>query len=126
MSGLLDASAYTTPAYSTAAQAALDFTPINHICSALNAFHSYAETPNIQVRSHHFCRHSVHPTKGLFHQCIIYDSNAPDARLIGIEYLVNEETFKSLPAEGNLAPTALTRSLCWRREENVAFAQIRG
>ena len=27
----------------------------------------------------------------LFHQCIIYDSDEPTARLIGIEYIVSEE-----------------------------------
>jgi hypothetical protein len=30
------------------------------------------------------------------HQCIIYDSNGPGARLIGIEYVVPAEVFKAL------------------------------
>ncbi|KAK4054021.1 hypothetical protein OIO90_003666 [Microbotryomycetes sp. JL221] len=34
-----------------------------------------------------------------FRQCIIYDSPGPDARLIGIEYVVEEDVFESLPQE---------------------------
>lgn len=32
-------------------------------------------------------------------QCIIYDSNKADARLIGIEYIISKDLFKQLPAE---------------------------
>jgi hypothetical protein len=34
-----------------------------------------------------------------FYQCVIYDGNAADARLIGVEYIVSERIFKSLPEE---------------------------
>jgi Protein of unknown function (DUF1264) len=40
-----------------------------------------------QVEAHHFCTHLTPD----FHQCIIYDSDAPDAKLIGIEYIVSEK-----------------------------------
>lgn len=33
------------------------------------------------------------------HQCVIYDSDKPNARLIGIEYIVTEKLFKTLPEE---------------------------
>ena len=33
------------------------------------------------------------------HQCVIYDSDKPNARLIGIEYIVTEKIFKELPEE---------------------------
>ena len=39
------------------------------------------------VEAHHFCKHLSHD----FHQCIIYDSEKPDAKLIGIEYIVTEK-----------------------------------
>jgi hypothetical protein len=32
-------------------------------------------------------------------QCIIYDSDKADARLIGIEYVIDESIFKTLPTE---------------------------
>ena len=33
------------------------------------------------------------------HQCVIYDSNKPGARLIGIEYIIREERFRRLPGD---------------------------
>lgn len=33
------------------------------------------------------------------HQCLIFDSDTPGARLIGIEYVIPEETFVALPDE---------------------------
>ena len=34
-----------------------------------------------------------------FRQCIIYDSDKPDARLIGIEYIISRRLFQTLPEE---------------------------
>jgi hypothetical protein len=34
-----------------------------------------------------------------FQQCAVYDSEKPDARLIGIEYVVSEKLFDTLPPE---------------------------
>ena len=39
------------------------------------------------VEAHHFCKHVSED----FHQCIIYDSGEPDAKLIGIEYIASEK-----------------------------------
>lgn len=63
------------------------------------------------LEAHHYCTHLTHE----FHQCIIYDSDQPNAKLIGIEYIVSEKVstvqladaradrtkqiFDSLPAE---------------------------
>lgn len=32
-------------------------------------------------------------------QCVIYDSDQPDARLIGVEYIISRRLFESLPEE---------------------------
>lgn len=32
-------------------------------------------------------------------QCVIYDSDAPDARLIGIEYIISRRMYEELPEE---------------------------
>ena len=48
-----------------------------------------------QVIAHHFCSHVSEE----MHQCVIYDSNEPGARLIGIEYIVTKEIFENLPDE---------------------------
>lgn len=69
--------------------------PIEAISTYLNGFHFYADDLGRQVEASHFCSHLTHD----FHQCVIYDSNAPDARLIGIEYIVSAEKFATLPEE---------------------------
>ena len=45
------------------------------------AFHNYASDPHRHILAHHFCSH----VSAEMHQCIIYDSNQPNARLMGIE-----------------------------------------
>ena len=61
----------------------------------LNGFHFYADDMGRQVEASHFCIHLRHD----LHQCVIFDSNKPDARLIGIEYIITAERFQSLPIE---------------------------
>lgn len=51
------------------------------------AFHNYASEPHRHVLAHHFCSH----VSAEMHQCIIYDSNQPNARLMGIESDDREE-----------------------------------
>lgn len=48
-----------------------------------------------QVVAHHFCSH----VSGDMRQCIIYDSNKADAKLIGIEYIISRKLFETLPME---------------------------
>jgi len=67
--------------------------PIGAINMYLNGFHFYADDMGRQIEAHHFCHH----VNEEFFQCVIYDGNSTDARLIGIEYIVSERIFKSLP-----------------------------
>lgn len=46
-----------------------------------------------QVEAHHFCSHQNEEMR----QCLIYDSPESDGRLIGVEYLVSEKLFMTLP-----------------------------
>lgn len=66
--------------------------PLEAMSTYLNGFHFYADDMGRQVEATHFCIHLQHD----LHQCVIFDSNAPDAKLIGIEYIISEERFKSL------------------------------
>jgi Protein of unknown function (DUF1264) len=66
--------------------------PISAINMYLNGFHFYADDMGRQVEAHHFCHH----VNEEFFQCVIYDGNMTDSRLIGIEYIVSERIFKSL------------------------------
>ncbi|KAL7420718.1 hypothetical protein Q5752_004669 [Cryptotrichosporon argae] len=87
--------AYHSSAYAAAGEAIMSFTPINQIHQQLCALHVYAHDPSRSVRAHHFC---THLRKDL-HQCVVYDSDRKDARLIGVEYLVPESVFLTLPEE---------------------------
>jgi hypothetical protein len=69
--------------------------PLAAMSTWLNGFHMYADDMGRQVEAHHFCIHLKHD----LHQCVIFDSNRPDARLIGIEYIISEERFRQLPEE---------------------------
>jgi hypothetical protein len=78
----------------TAADAVQAKRPIDAMSEYLNGFHFYADDMGRQVEANHFCTHLTED----FHQCVIYDSNLSNAKLIGIEYIVSERVFKTLPA----------------------------
>ena len=69
--------------------------PIAAMSTYLNGFHMYADHMGRQVEASHFCIHLHHD----LHQCVIFDRNAPDARLIGIEYIISEKRFRELPED---------------------------
>ncbi|KAG8960798.1 hypothetical protein FRC03_006121 [Tulasnella sp. 419] len=68
------------------------FQPINNIHQHLAGYHCYAEDRTRIVEAHHYCAH----TSADGFQCVIYDSPDPNARLIGVEYVVSERIFKAL------------------------------
>ncbi|XP_017222200.1 oil body-associated protein 1B [Daucus carota subsp. sativus] len=77
----------------TATAAIQGFGPINKIHQHLCAFHFYGHDMSRQVEAHHFCAHQNEEMR----QCLIYDSPNKDARLIGLEYIVSENLFMTLP-----------------------------
>ncbi|KAJ5107153.1 hypothetical protein N7456_003828 [Penicillium angulare] len=79
----------------TGAAIVQDFTPIKQICAHLNAFHVYADDPTRCVEANHYCTHLTEDVR----QCLIYDSPAANARLIGVEYLISPLVYETLPSE---------------------------
>jgi hypothetical protein len=69
--------------------------PLRSIHAHVCGFHFYNGEMNRQVIAHHFCSHQNEEVL----QCVIYDSDKPDARLIGIEYIISERLFATLPEE---------------------------
>ena len=69
------------------------FAPVNNICEHVAGFHFYSGDIKRQIVAHHFC--SV--INEDFRQCLIYDSNEKKAKLIGVEYIISEKLYKSLP-----------------------------
>ncbi len=62
-----------------------------HVCG----FHFYNGDMKRQLRAEHYCSHLNEDVL----QCVIYDSEGKNARLIGIEYIISEALFKQLPEE---------------------------
>lgn len=69
--------------------------PLDAMSTYLDGLHMYADDTGRQVHAAHFCIHLEHD----LHQCVIFDRNARDARLIGIEYIISEDRFRALPDE---------------------------
>ena len=63
--------------------------PLRSIHAHVCGFHFYNGEPKRQVIAHHYCSHRGEE----FLQCVIYDSDKPNARLIGIEYIISESCF---------------------------------
>ncbi|KAA8895273.1 hypothetical protein FN846DRAFT_970342 [Sphaerosporella brunnea] len=79
----------------TGASMVQDFTPLKNICAYLNAFHIYQSDPSRLVEAQHYCSHISNDVR----QCLIYDSGAPNARLIGVEYMISKELYETLEPE---------------------------
>lgn len=61
-----------------------------HVCG----FHFQSGDLKRALRVEHYCSH-VNPD---VFQCVIYDSDQANARLIGVEYIISEALFRALPA----------------------------
>ncbi|CAL0333098.1 unnamed protein product [Lupinus luteus] len=77
----------------TASAAIQNFAPVNKIHQHLCAFHFYSDDMTRQVEAHHFCGHQNEEMR----QCLIYDSNETNAKLIGLEYIISDNLFFTLP-----------------------------
>jgi hypothetical protein len=67
--------------------------PIEAINAYLDGFHFYNGHQKIQMESHHYC--SILNDDLI--QCVIYDGNVKDSKIMGVEYIVSEKLFKGLP-----------------------------
>jgi hypothetical protein len=69
--------------------------PVEALNAYMDGFHFYNGNMAGQMEAHHYC--------GLLNeevtQCVIYDGNGKDAKLMGVEYIVSEKLFKGLPPE---------------------------
>lgn len=72
-----------------------DRPPIRALSAYLDGFHFYNGRPDLQMEAHHFC--SVLDEDVI--QCVIYDGNVADARIMGVEYIVSARVFAQLAEE---------------------------
>jgi len=61
-------------------------------------FHIAKENPRFQVTTMHYCGMRGDGDHEM-HQCLLYDSVSPKAKLLGVEYIVPDKVLRSLPDE---------------------------
>ena len=69
--------------------------PIRAIHAHVCGFHFYSGDLKRALRVDHYCSH----LNAEVLQCVIYDSDQKNARLIGIEYIISAALFAQLPAD---------------------------
>ena len=69
--------------------------PVEALNAYLNGLHFYNGNMKGQMDADHYCALLNEEVI----QCVIYDGNARDAKIMGIEYIISEQLFKGLPAE---------------------------
>ncbi len=72
-----------------------DTAPLKDFDVYVVGFHPAKDDPQMQMEAHHFCR----VVNDDFIQCVLFDGNTREANLIGIEYIVSEDLFGTLPDE---------------------------
>ncbi len=75
------------------AAALQDKPPIDAINAYLDGFHFYSGNLKGQMEAHHYC--AVLNEELI--QCVIYDGNVKDAKIMGVEYIVSARLFATLP-----------------------------
>jgi hypothetical protein len=82
-----------TQALETGAAVLQDKPPLDALNSYLDGFHFYNGNMAGQMEAHHYCGNLNEDVT----QCVIYDGNVADAKIMGVEYIVSERLFRSLP-----------------------------
>ncbi|MFL6673385.1 MAG: OBAP family protein [Massilia sp.] len=69
--------------------------PLSGFDVYLDGFHPLKDRPELQVEAHHYCRQVNED----FAQCILFDGNTATANVNGIEYIISEKLYNTLPAQ---------------------------
>lgn len=72
-----------------------DKAPLAALNAYLDGFHFYNGNMQGQMEAHHYCGHLNEDVI----QCVIFDGNDGNAKLMGVEYIVTEALFAGLPPE---------------------------
>lgn len=67
--------------------------PIDALNAYLDGFHFYNGSIGVQMEAHHYCSNLNEEVI----QCVIYDGNRNDAKLMGVEYIISGPLFAKLP-----------------------------
>jgi hypothetical protein len=69
--------------------------PLSGFDIHLDGFHPLKDQPNVQMEAHHYCRQVNQD----FAQCVLFDADGKSANLNGIEYIISEKLFNTLPPD---------------------------
>ena len=67
-----------------------------HFCG----IHIAKKDPKIQIIAQHYC--AAHTSDGhgdAMFQCVLFDAATPNAKLLGVEYVITDRTYRQLPDE---------------------------
>jgi hypothetical protein len=70
-------------------------TPLKGFDVYVVGVHCGKDRPDQQMEAHHYCR----VVNDDLLQCVLFDGNTREANLIGVEYIVSERLFETLPEE---------------------------
>lgn len=84
-----------TKALETGAAALQKNAPVEQLSVYLSGLHVMKGDSRHQMIAHHFCRQVTEELA----QCALFDGNDANANLIGVEYIISEKLFDSLPRE---------------------------
>jgi hypothetical protein len=124
------AQAFQEPHQAATAGVKAPIAEVLHCPLAFTGVHLQKDRPaNAQV-AYHFCKSLSDDLS----QCLLYDGTGPNARLLGIEYLVSADIYRKMPAEEqaywhdheNEVDAGLLRSLTEQgNAEKATLAKIR-
>jgi hypothetical protein len=69
--------------------------PLKVLDMYLDGFHFMSGAQSEQMEAHHYCG----KLNEELIQCVIFDGNSKDAKFMGVEYIVSERLFQTLPAD---------------------------
>jgi hypothetical protein len=72
-----------------------DKEPIDQISMYLVGFHPMKDDPDHAMEAHHYC-HQLTPD---LTQCVLFDGNDRGAKMNGIEYIISERVYETLPRD---------------------------
>ena len=84
-----------TKALEAGADLLQDKTPLQRLNAYMDGFHFYNGDMQGQMEAHHYCGHINEDVI----QCVIFDANGQNAKLMGVEYIISKALFAALPAD---------------------------
>lgn len=85
----------STAVLETGAKILQSSAPLKGFDIYLNGFHPMKDNPAMQMEAHHFC----HQMNEDFAQCVLFDGNSKTSNMNGLEYIISEKLFNTLPAQ---------------------------